>query len=102
MALHLSQFAGFLAPGLGFIVPILIWRIKTEELPGLDPHGRAVTNWMISFIIYIGAAFLLSFVLIGVPLLVILSVLGIVFPIVGALKASNGQTWRYPLAIAFL
>jgi hypothetical protein len=101
LILHLSQFAGYLVPGLGFIAPILIWQIKKAELPGLDPHGRAVTNWMISLIIYLGAAFLLAFVLIGMPLLVILGILGVVFPIVGALKASNGQVWKYPLAIPF-
>ena len=40
--------------------------------------------------------FLLTFVVIGVPLLIVLAVAGIVFPIVGAIKANSGEFWEYP------
>jgi hypothetical protein len=30
-----------------------------------------------------------------------LVVCAIVFPIVGGIKANNGEVWRYPLSIAF-
>ena len=38
------------------------------------------------------------FVFIGIPLLVILFSLSIIFPIVGGTKASNGEAWNYPLS----
>ena len=102
MLLHLSQFAGYVIPMAGLVVPIVIWQMKKEELPALDIHGKIVANWIISALIY-GAIFIvLSFVLIGIPLLMVLGVLGIAFPIIGALKANEGHTWKYPLSINFL
>lgn len=101
MMLHLSQFAGYIAPLLGFIVPILIWQILKEDLPSLDRHGRIVMNWLISSLLYAVLCVILSFALIGIPLLVILAVLAIVFPIIAALKANAGEEWEYPLSIGF-
>jgi len=44
---------------------------------------------------------MLFVVLIGIPLLIALAILAIVFPIVAAIKANNGQVWKYPLSIPF-
>jgi uncharacterized Tic20 family protein len=44
----------------------------------------------------------LCFVLIGFPLLFAVLILSIVFPIIGAVKAANGELWPYPLSIAFM
>jgi len=43
----------------------------------------------------------LCFVIIGIPLFMALVAVGIVFPIVGAVKANNGEVWPYPCSIAF-
>jgi uncharacterized Tic20 family protein len=101
MFLHLSQFAGYLVPLAGLIVPIVLWQIKKAELPRIDDHGKVVANWIISEIIYAAIGVILLFVLIGIPLLIVLGILGIIFPIVGAIKASNGELWKYPLSIPF-
>ncbi len=101
MMLHLSQFAGYVAPLLGFVVPILIWQILKDELPSLDRHGRVVMNWLVSSLLYVIVCVILSFAVIGVPLLLILAVLAIVFPIIAALKANGGELWEYPLSIHF-
>ena len=101
MVLHLSQFAGYIAPLLGFVVPILIWQILKEDLPSLDRHGRIVMNWLISSLLYAVLCVILSFALVGIPLLVILAVLAIVFPIIAALKANSGEEWVYPMSIGF-
>ena len=102
MFLHLSLLGGFLIPGLGFIAPIIIWQIKKDELPTIDSHGKIAVNWLISSLIYGTVCVLLSFVLIGIPLLLILGVLSVVFPIMGGIKANNGKLWKYPLSISFL
>lgn len=99
--LHLSQFAGYFAPLFGFIAPILIWQILKDELPSLDRHGRIVMNWVISELIYLTIAFILAFVAIGFVLVPVVAVLGIVFPIIAALKANGGELWEYPLSIRF-
>jgi len=101
MLLHFSQFAGVLIPFGGFIVPILIWQIQKEKLPGIDEHGKIVANWIISAFLYGFLCFLLFFIIVGIPLAVVLGALAVVFPIIGGIKANNGEVWKYPLSISF-
>lgn len=102
MALHLSALAGYVVPLAGWAAPILIWLLKRDELPRLEEHGCHAVNWIISALIYTVISGLLCLVLIGFPLLLVLLVLGIAFPIMAGVKASNGEVWRYPLTIDFL
>lgn len=97
--LHLSLLAGVLVPGAGFVLPIILWQVKKDEMPAVDAHGKVVVNWLISALIYGAICGLLSFLLIGLPLLGILGILSIVFPIIGAIKANEGVLWTYPLSI---
>lgn len=102
LALHLSQFAGYTIPLAGLILPIVMWMTEKEKSRRIDIHGRIVVNWIISSVIY-GILFLiLAFFFIGIPLLIILGLLYIIYPIIGAIKAGDGKTWRYPLTINFL
>ena len=102
MLLHLSQLAGFVIPLGGLILPILIWQLKKEEMPELDIHGRIVANWIISETLFTIISIVLVFVVVGIFLLIPLSIIAIVFPIIGAIKANEGQAWKYPLSISFL
>lgn len=101
MFLHLSLLAGLLVPGAGFILPIVLWQVKKNDLPGIDAHGKVVANWLVSALIYGVACGMLSFLLIGIPLLMILGLLALVFPIIGAIKANEGVLWKYPLSFQF-
>ena len=102
MSIHVTQFCGYLVPLAGWIVPIVIWQMQKDKIPECDAHGRAVVNWLISFLIYFVLAFLLAFIIIGIPILFVLSILAVVFPIIGAIKAYNGELWEYPMAIRFV
>lgn len=99
MAMHLSLLAGFLVPLAGLIVPIVIYLLKKEQLPGLVAHGHVVFNWLVSLIVYALIGGLLTIVLIGVPILLALALVSLIFPVIGAIKASDGVVWRYPLSI---
>ena len=100
--LHLSLFAGHIVPGGGIIAPIVIWQTQKDEMPELDQHGKNAVNWVITFVIFLCVFGLLSFVLIGIPFLIALLALNVVFPIIAALKANEGKVWKYPLAITFI
>lgn len=102
MWLHLSQLANVILFPVGIVVPIVLWQMKKDEMPALDAHGKMVVNWMISSFIYGVVSIVLVFFVVGIFLLLALGVLGIVFPIVGAVKANNGELWDYPLTIKFL
>jgi len=100
--LHLSQLLNFIVPFGGVIAPIVIWQMKKDEIPALDAHGKMIVNWMISGLIYSVVSFVLAFVLIGFIGFIALAIMGIVFPIIGGIKANNGEFWEYPLTIKFL
>lgn len=103
LILHLSAFAGyFLVPVAGLVAPILVWQLKKDQLPGLDIHGRNATNWIISSLIYAVISGILTFLIIGIPMLIALMACNIAFPIIAAVKANNGEVWKYPMAITFV
>ena len=99
MFLHLSVLAGLVVPVAGWVAPIVIWQVKKDELPEIDEHGRIVVNWMISAAIYFVVFLLMIFILIGIPLMVIWGIVTIVFPIIGGIKASQGEIWPYPMSL---
>lgn len=102
MFLHLSGLAFALVWPLGMVLPIILWQTQKEKMPALDAHGKMVTNWMISATIYFAVSFVLMFVLIGFLTIFVVFLLAIIFPIVGGIKANNGEMWNYPLTIKFL
>jgi len=65
-------------------------------------HGKNAVNWIISGFTYAMVGVVLTMVIIGLPLLIVLSVLWIIFPIVAAIKANNGVVWEYPFSIRVL
>jgi uncharacterized Tic20 family protein len=101
MILHLSQFATWLVPILGIIVPIFLWLSKKDESKLVDEHGRNIVNWIISSFIYTVISILLLFVFLGFIFIPILMILNFIFIIKGSYKASKGKTWSYPLSIKF-
>jgi uncharacterized Tic20 family protein len=102
MFIHFSVLANYVLPPAGLVLPIVLWQVKKAELPGIEPHGKNALNWVISKIIYLVICVVLSFVIIGIPLLIALGVIGVIFPVVAAIKANQGEVWKYPLAIPFL
>ncbi len=102
MFLHLSLLASIIVPAAGIILPVVLWQTQKEKMPALDPHGKMVANWMISHLIYVVVSIVLAFFIIGIFTLLAAMVLGIVFPIIGGIKANNGELWQYPLTIKFI
>ncbi len=100
MLMHLSQLLAF-AGGIGFAAPIIMWAVSKDESAEANRHGLMIINWLLSSLLYGLIGGILSMALIGIPILVALFVVIIVFPIVGGMKASSGEFWRYPLTISF-
>jgi len=96
--MHLSPFT----PGVGFILTLVMWLTQKHESPRIDAHGRAVMNWVLSAMVYFLVSFVLMIVLVGFLTFFATLLCSLVFLIVGAVKASNGQVWNYPLSIPFL
>ena len=52
MFIHFSILAGWVIPIAGLIIPILLWQMKKEELPGIVPHAHVVLNWIVTSLVY--------------------------------------------------
>lgn len=102
MFLHISQFAGVIIAGLGWILPLVLWLTKKDTSAYIDANGKVVMNWIISSLIYGIAGGILIILGIGFIILIALGICSLIFTIIGAIKASNGEIWRYPLSINIL
>jgi len=96
MFIHFSILAGWAVPIGGLIVPILLWQIKKDELPGIVPHAHVVLNWIASSLVYALICFILTFVVIGIFGFMALGLATIIFAVVGGIKANEGELWEYP------
>lgn len=97
--MHASQLLTW--TGVGIVAPIVMWIVGKDESKEVNQHGYVILNWLLSSLIYVVVAFILSFLGIGILMFIVLGVLHIAFPIIGALKATGGKLWRYPLSINF-
>ena len=102
MLMHLSLFSGFVVPYAGLIVPIIMWATNKDKSKLVDRHGMNILNWIISSTIYFIASIIMMFFFIGVITLFALAVCYIIFAILGAVNASKGKLYKYPLAITFV
>ncbi len=102
MACHLAAFAAFVFPTGGSILgPLIVWLMKKNESPFVDAQGKESLNFQLSIFIYLIISGLLCFVLIGFPLVFLVLLAGLILPIIGAVRASNGEYYRYPFTIRF-
>ena len=65
MFIHFSILAGWAIPIAGLVVPILLWQIKKDELPGIVPHAHIVLNWIVTSLVYAAICFILAIIASG-------------------------------------
>ena len=96
MLAHLITFVS------SFIGPLVIYLVKKDESAFVGDQAKEVLNFHLSLLIYAFVAFLSVFVLIGFVLLPALGVFVLVVTIMGAIRAYEGNAYRYPLCIRFI
>jgi uncharacterized Tic20 family protein len=102
MLCHLSAFAGFFFPFGGIIGPLICWLSRKDDSLWVDRNGKSSLNFQISLLLYMVLAIPLCFILVGIPIVVFLGILKIICIIIGSVKASKGEDFRYPLSIPFI
>ena len=88
--------------GIGFVVgPLIVWVWKRDTSAFAGEEAREAMNFNISIALYYAAAGLLCLTIILTPIALLLIGLihafQIVCIIIGALKASDGRAFPYPL-----
>jgi uncharacterized Tic20 family protein len=93
---HLSALLVYITVIGGILAPFVIWLIKRDEMPFAATQAKEALNFQITVYLAAIVCFLLSIVLIGLPLLAALVVAHIVLTIIATMKASEGVAYRYP------
>jgi uncharacterized protein len=79
------------------IGPLVIWLLKKDESSFINYHGREYFNFFISYTVYSVISGILIFLIVGIFLLWILGIMALVFTIIAAVKAYEGNEYRFPL-----
>ena len=85
------------------VVPALVgYLVLKNRGPFVRAHTATALNFQISMLIYAVVSAILIVVIVGIFLLAAVGVLVIVFSIIAAVKANQGQPYTYPLTIKFV
>lgn len=100
---HLSQLITIITGFGSLILPLVLWLTQKEKVYQMDAHGKNIINFQLSLFVYTIICIPLI-LLFGLGLLgfIVLGIISIVFPIINAIKASNGETPTYPLSLNFI
>jgi uncharacterized Tic20 family protein len=95
MMAHLSGLIAMLlsAGSLIFLGPLLVWLIKRDVSPFIDDQGKEALNFQLSALI---AAVVCAATCIGLPLVIVVGLGAIIYPIIGGMEANKGVYYRYP------
>ena len=87
-----------LVPGIGILGPLVIYLVKNE--PGfVKDNARESLNFQLTIILlYI----ILLITVIGIFLWWVVAILNTILVIVAAIRASEGQVYRYPLSFRLI
>lgn len=99
MLSHLAAFSGFIVPLGNLIGPLLVWLLKRDQLPFVADQGREALNFNISVLLAGLVCGALVFVFIGILLGVALFIYWLTMTIIAAIKASEGNHYRYPVTL---
>ena len=111
MFAHLSALLGAMltagwAGSIGcFIGPLVIWLVKKDTMPFVDDQAKEALNFNITVAIIFFVLFVLTLVTLGIgifltlPLMVIVGIAWLVFTIIAAVKANQGERYRYPMTL---
>jgi uncharacterized Tic20 family protein len=125
MLMHLSQFASSVFPLAGIIMPIVMWQQFKKDSSVIHENGKQIMNFMLTTFL-VGIVFTLGMVAVvmtlftnaasdqipaafsamGIVTILLFaagfSIAYVVFIILAAIKAYNGQLGKYPLTIRFI
>jgi len=85
-----------------FVPALIAYLVMRDRGPFVRAHTAQALNFQLTVLIGVLVGSILLFVLIGFFVLIAVGILDLVLSIVAAVKASQGQWYRYPLTIPFV
>ena len=125
--IHISAFAGFIFPFGNIITPLIAWQTLKDRSLFLDEQGKEAVNFNISYTLYVfiltlfvGSFFIgnffrnfnhfdfdfnhgnfINFLGLG-SIAGLVYLVGMALVIIAALKAKEGENYKYPFTIKFI
>src|SRR5450755_2456389 len=114
MLCHLSALSSLIIPFGSILGPLIIWQIKKNELPEIDPHGKESVNFQITILIitlilgallfgtlgygaFVGSPFALFAGSFGLgSILSLIRLVSWILVVLASIKANNGELFHYP------
>jgi uncharacterized Tic20 family protein len=94
----LTHLSAIFLPFLGALIMLLISNSGTS----VRLSARQSLGFQCSLFIWLVVSGILSFVLIGLPMLVVFGVIGFVMPIVAGVQSSEDPKYKYPILLNFI
>jgi len=87
-----------------FIGPLIIWMINKDDSSKsfVTDQAQEALNFQITITIAMLISFVLMIVIIGGLLAPLVGILNLVFCIIAAVKANNGEAYRYPFTLRLI
>jgi uncharacterized Tic20 family protein len=101
-ARQMAMLAHLLGALIGFLGPLIIWIIKKDTSSFVDDQGKEALNFQLTMLIgYVVSGFLML-ACIGYFTAIAIWLMSLIFGIIGGMKASEGQYYRYPITIRMI
>lgn len=85
-----------------FLAPLIIFLVMKDRGPFIRAHAATALNFHLTLLIAYFIGVVASIIVIGLFVMLAAWVVSIIFGIMAAVAANNGQYYQYPLAIKFL
>jgi uncharacterized Tic20 family protein len=95
MAAHIGSFVAAYV-FLGLLAPLIVLLAKGNTSPFVRRHATESLNFQLNALVYLVVFALLLLVLIGLVLLPLYAIFYVVVVIIGSVRASRGEEYRYP------
>ena len=85
-----------------FLPAVIGYIVLRDRGPFIHAHTAAALNFQLTLLIAYAVGAVTSIVVIGIFILIAAGVLNVVFSILAAVAANQGQPYTYPLSIKFV
>ena len=101
---NMAMLAHLLGALVGFLGPLILWVVKKDEHEFIDDQSKEALNFQLTLLIWHFGAIVIVVLSCGLiffaPLVPV--ALQLIFGIMGAVSASKGERYRYPMTIRFV
>lgn len=91
----------YVTGGLGWIVGLIIYAVKGKESKFVAFHALQASLFQLAIAFLVWICVCTVWLIIPLIFAFVFGAMGIIYPIIGLIKANNGELWEYPFVGKF-